>query len=214
MYEDRVVRVAPTRRPLPRSMPNWIRPGLIFAASTVLMLAAIYNIWHLIGPFAYGGGDGKVLLSEIEVFRRYAPPFASHVLNPLEGMAAFNSPLNLWLNPVLAPFLLLPPATAALASTAMGFVCLSATVFALTRSFGVGLPGALLGAQFAVIAFPPFHATAGFTSLFQLVPSVAASTALLMIAGCFLYRIRGPKRSPAPCRGSRRWRHGLLCSAP
>jgi len=174
---------------IPLSMPSWILRGLVFAASTVFLLAAICHIWYLIGPFAYGGGDGKTLLSEIEVFRRYAPPFASHILNPLEGMAAFNSPLNLWLNPVLAPFLLLPPGAAALASTAMGFVCLSGASYVLARYFSVSLPGALLGAQFAVITFPPFHATAGFTSLFQLVPSVAASTALLMIAGCFLYHI-------------------------
>jgi len=176
----------PTQKIVLPGTSSW----LIFSVSTGFMLTAIYYTWHLIGPFAYGGADGKILLSEIEVFRRYGSPFASHILNPLEGMAAFNSPLNLWLNPVLVPFLLLPADVAALVSTAMGFVCLSAASFALARGFGVGLPGAVLGAQFSVITFPPFHATTGFTSLFQLVPSVAASTALLMIAGCFLFQIK------------------------
>src|SRR5438270_1427686 len=174
VHEAHLVRYVPTRRVIPLSMPSWILRGLVFAASTVLVLAAMCHIWYLIGPFAYGGGDGKTLLSEIEVFRRYAPPFASHILDPLEGMAAFNSPLNLWLNPVLAPFLLLPAGAAALASTAMGFVCLSGASYVLARYFSVSLPGALLAAQFAVITFPSFHAADGFTSFFQLVRSVAA----------------------------------------
>jgi hypothetical protein len=190
VHAARLGRNGPTGMVIPLSMPSWMLTGLVFAATTVLMLAAICQIWYLIGPFAYGGGDGKMLISEIEVFRRYAPPFASHILNPLEGMAAFNSPLNLWLNPVLAPFLLLPADAAALVSTAIGFVCLSAASFVLARSFGVSLPVSLLAAQFTVITFPPFYATTGFTSLFQLVPSVAASTALLMIVGCLLYRIK------------------------
>ena len=186
MREAHTARMLPTQKIVLPGTSSW----LIFSVSTGFMLTAIYYTWHLIGPFAYGGADGKILLSEIEVFRRYGSPFASHILNPLEGMAAFNSPLNLWLNPVLVPFLLLPADVAALVSTAMGFVCLSAASFALARRFGVGLPGAVLGAQFSVITFPPFHATTGFTSLFQLVPSVAASTALLMIAGCFLFQIK------------------------
>jgi hypothetical protein len=85
VHAARLGRNGPTGMVIPLSMPSWMLTGLVFAATTVLMLAAICQIWYLIGPFAYGGGDGKMLISEIEVFRRYAPPFASHILNPLDG---------------------------------------------------------------------------------------------------------------------------------
>src|SRR5580704_5640870 len=100
-------------------LKRWGSDALCFIWATGLMLAATLKAWQTIGPFAYGGGDGKALLSEIEAFRHFASPLASNLLNPLEGMAGLNTPLQLWLNPALMPFLVLPPDLAVIASTAV-----------------------------------------------------------------------------------------------
>lgn len=170
-------------------LKRWMGDALGLLLATALMLAATWEAWRAIGPFAYGGGDGKALLSEIEAFRHFASPLASNLLNPLEGMAALNTPLQLWLNPVLIPFLIFPLEEAAVFSTAVALVALVAASFVTARVFGVSRPASLIGAQWAVLAFPPFSTSIGLMPLFQLIPSIAATTALFMIAGCLLYTL-------------------------
>jgi hypothetical protein len=176
-----------------RRLPNWLAEAFLFFISAALTVAAVYWLWARVGPFAYGGADGKSLLTEIGAYLSYGQPAANHFLNPLEGMAALNAPINPWLNPVLAPFLVLPQDDAAIASTAVAFICLSGASFLLARCLGMRLWVAVIGAQFAILPFPPFCVSVGLNSLFLLVPSTAASTALLMIAGCMLYRIQSAR---------------------
>ena len=80
---DRVFAAVHQPMRAPAVLTGRVGHWLLFAASTLLMLAPLRLIWAKIGPFAYGGGDGKLLLGEIAAFRRYSEPFASHLLNPL-----------------------------------------------------------------------------------------------------------------------------------
>src|SRR4029453_332698 len=84
----------------PRSIWAWLG----FVVGLGLTLPLIWHAWTIIGPNTYVGGDGKAWQSLIRAVRDFAPAFHVNILSPLQGVAGFGDPINIWADPTYWPF--------------------------------------------------------------------------------------------------------------
>jgi hypothetical protein len=166
-----------------RSLWAW----LSFVVGLGLTIPLIWRAWTIIGPNTYTGGDGKAWQAVIREVREFAPVFHFNILNPLEGAAAFGTPINIWADPVYWPFLSDNLLFATQASTLVAYVAVAAAIFLLSRIWRVPLGASIAGSLSSLIVFPAFSYIFHFSTLLSIVPDAAMGAALMMIAAGISY---------------------------
>jgi hypothetical protein len=167
---------------------------LSFATSLALTLPLVWQSWRIVGPSTYAGGDGKSLQAGILAFQKFAPPFEINTLLPIQGLAEFATPVNIWANPVLWPFLYWDLNFASQTSTMIAYVALAVAAFALARTLCLPAAASVAGAVSAIIVMPPFFFVTGFSTLFAIIPGAAMNAALAIMAATLAYRVQSPHR--------------------
>jgi hypothetical protein len=171
---------------------NRLLSWLSFATSVGLTLHFVWQSWGIIGPSTYAGGDGKSLQAGILAFLNFTPPFEINTLSPIQGLAEFATPVNVWGNPVLWPFLYSDLNFATQASTMIAYFALAVAIFVLARTLCLPLAASIAGAVSAIIVMPPFFFVTGFNALFAIIPGATMNGALAIIAAMLTYRVQSP----------------------
>src|SRR5215467_3226648 len=112
-------------------------PWLCFPVAFALLAPIIWQAWTIVGPDTYAGADGKTLQTQIKAFQHFATMFEINAVTPIYGFAGFNTPVNVWGNPVLWPFFFNDPVAVPQTSTMIAYFALAAAVFALGRRLGL-----------------------------------------------------------------------------
>ena len=167
----------------PRSAWAW----LSFVVGLALTIPLIWRAWTIIGPNTYMGGDGKIWQSLIREIREFAPAFHVNVLNPLQGVAGYGSPINIWADPVYWPFLSDDRLFATQGSTLVAYVAVATAIFILSRIWRVPLGASIAGSLSSFIVFPSFSYIFGFSALLSIVPDAAMGAALMIITAGLSY---------------------------
>jgi hypothetical protein len=160
-----------------------------FVVALALTIPLIWRAWTIIGPNTYTGGDGKMWQSLIRAVREFAPPFHLNILNPLQGAAAFGSPINVWVNPVYWPFFSDNRLFATQGSTLITYAAVATAIFVLSRIWRVPFGASVVGSLSSLIVFPTFSYIFGFSTLLSIVPDAAMGAATMMIAAGLSYYV-------------------------
>jgi hypothetical protein len=167
----------------PRSAWAW----LSFVVALALTGPLIWRAWTIVGPSTYQGGDGKSWQSLIREVIKFAPVFHVNILNPLQGMAGFGSPINVWVDPVYWPFFSDDLLFATQASTLIAYVATATAIFVLSRIWRVPLGASIAGSLSSFIIFPAFSVIFGFGQLLTIVPDAAMGAAMMIIGAGISY---------------------------
>src|SRR5262245_43508365 len=170
------------------------RPGSIWAwlglvVGLGLTLPLIWHAWTIIGPNTYVGGDGKAWQSIIRAVREFAPAFHVNILSPLEGLAGFGDPINIWADPLYWPFFSDDPLVATQGSTLVAYAAVASAIFLLSRIWRVPLGASIAGSLSSFIVFPSFSFIFGFSTLLSIVPDAAMGAALMIVAAGISYSV-------------------------
>jgi hypothetical protein len=165
---------------------KWNPPWLVIGLTAVLIPLVL--LWSYLGSH-FTGGDGKMYLTVIDMYLRFAPWGDLIIHNPLQGAWNVALPANVWINPAAIPFHFLPLEDAKIWSGAICFVCYAASWYLVLRSAGVAPVPSASVAQFAFISFDPFYYIFGTNTLLALGPWRAPVLALTCVVASLLLRI-------------------------
>src|SRR5262245_28258901 len=167
----------------------WIWAWLSFAIGLALTISLIWRAWSIIGPNTYSGGDGKAWQSLIRAFREFTPVFHLNILNPLQGAASFDSPMNIWADPLYWPFFSDDPLVATQGSTLVAYAAIASAIFFLSRIWRVPLGASIAGSLSSFIVLPSFSYIFGFSTLLSIIPDAGMGAALMIVAAGISYTV-------------------------
>jgi hypothetical protein len=165
-------------------------PLLVLAFGLVALFIAVGLVVAALGPDAYSGVDGKFNQDLITTYMSFGRPLVVNALNPLEGLFSQLFPLNIWLNPGFAQFLIFDHGTALIVSTAVFLLSYCLAIYCLARTADLSLGASVVAAQLGAFAFPPLYHAAGLFSNFDLMPGAGLTVALFTLLLCVVLRLR------------------------
>ncbi|MGB7097541.1 MAG: hypothetical protein WBD95_02070, partial [Xanthobacteraceae bacterium] len=162
----------------------------VFAIGMILLFAGLAVVVVAFGPGTYSGVDGKFNQDLVTTYLAFGRPFVVNTPNPLEGVFSQLYPLNIWLNPGFATFLIFDHNAALVASTAVFLLIYCFSIYWLARTVDASEGVAIIGAQLGVFVFPPLYHLSGLFSNFDLAPHASLTVALFTLLLCLLLSLR------------------------